>query len=370
MAYKKIRSLTSTGDKNFIELLQHSFWAIVILGLTTGLQFLFDFVLARKYEAHGTGVFYLCFTVLMTLALFGRLGLDQAVVRFIPPLLDKDPEKAAGVNSSSIKLSLYMTIPLAVLLFVLSPLLAEDLFHSPELTTYLRIFSLALPALSLNYVVAGVLRALKRSKESLVIARMSMYGLGIVGIFTLGTVYGLKGVVIGFAISIYISTLLGFYFVRKHLTGHTHVVPFSKKQLLIISGPLLFVIFATQMSGQASVLLLGVFSTNADVGIFNIALKISMLMNLILAAINVFAATKISELYFSKQKEELNIFIGKISALGTLLGLPLFIIISLFSTFWLGLFGHTFEAGSSALIILAAGQLVNVSVGSTSYILA
>jgi O-antigen/teichoic acid export membrane protein len=370
VVYKKIRKLTSTGDKNFIELLHHSFWAIVILGLTTILQFLFDFILARKYEAHGTGVFYLCFTVLMTLALLGRLGLDQAVVRFIPPFLQKNPEKAAGVNSTSIKLSLYMTLPLSVLLFVFAPVLAEDLFHSSELTTYLRIFSVALPALSLNYVVSGILRALKKSKESLIIARISKYGLGIIGIFTLGTIYGLKGVVIGFSISIYLSTLLGFYYVRKYMPKHTSVIPFSKKRLLITSGPLLFVIFATQMNGQASVLMLGAFSSNADVGIFNIALKVSMLMSLILTAINVFAATKISELYFSKRREELSIFISKISALGALLAIPLFILLSVFSTFWLGLFGHSFESGSTALIALAAGQLVNTAVGSTGYILA
>ncbi|HCZ28456.1 TPA: hypothetical protein DHU97_01790 [Candidatus Saccharibacteria bacterium] len=148
------------------------------------------------------------------------------------------------------------------------------------------------------------------------------------------------------------------------------LIPFSRKQLLIVSAPLLFVAFATQMNGQASVLILGAVSDNASVGIFNIALKVSMLMSLILAAVNVIAATKISELYSAKQKEELDIMISKISALGTAVGLPLFIFMSVFSTFLLGLFGHEFKAGALALIILTAGQFVNVAVGSTNYILA
>lgn len=370
MIKNRFQTLINTGDKNFIEIIRHTFWAVILLGGVTVVQFVFDLLLARNFDAHGVGVFYLCFSVLMILALIGRLGLDRAVVRFIPPLLPTNPGAAAGVKRSAIQLSLIITLPLAILLFVLAPTIAENVFHSSELTLYLRIFAFAIPPLALNYVLSGVLRSMKKTQAALSIERLTMYTLGIVSIVTLSHFFGLEGVTIGFVIAIIISTVMGLFFIKKDMPRYKTIIPFSKKQLLIVSAPLLFVVFGTQMNGQASVLILGAFGTNADVGIFNIALKVSMLMTLILTAINVIAATKISELYAAGKKEELGLMISKISALGVLCGAPLFIIIVLFPQFLLGLFGNSFTAGAGVLIILTAGQLINVSVGSTSYVLA
>jgi O-antigen/teichoic acid export membrane protein len=150
----------------------------------------------------------------------------------------------------------------------------------------------------------------------------------------------------------------------------TRIVPFDRKVLLLTSLPLLFVAFAFQMNGQASLLILGSNASSADVGIFNAALKISMLMNLLLAAINTIVATKISELYAASNQEELRKTIQKTSGLGTALSLPLFLIIVATAPLLLGLFGREFISGSTTLILLAVGQLINVAVGSTNYFLA
>ncbi len=366
----KIKSLYSTGDTDFAEVIRHSFWAIILLGGVTIIQFVFDLSLTHRFKAHGAGIFYLCFSVLMMLALAGRLGMERTVVRFIPPLLSDKPEGAYGVVRTAVRLSLTLTIPLGILLFVFAPYLAEHAFHSSKLTPYLRIFAFAIPALSLNYVLSGVLRAIRQTQFALSIERMTMYAFGIIAIYTLGAWFGITGLMVGFVAGIYISTLSGFWHIKRHISYKKPVVPFSKKQMLIVSTPLLFFALATQLNGQASVLLLGHFGSNSDVGIFNIALKVSMLMALILTAINVIVGTKVSELYAAKKHEDLSVMVSKVSALGALCGIPLFILLAAFSHIWLGLFGHAFIAGSVALTILAAGQLINVSVGSTGLILA
>ena len=366
----RIKNLARTGDANFLEIIKHAFWAMILLIGTTLVQFVFDILLTRNYLANGAGIFYLCLTVIMVLSLAGRLGLDQAVIRYIPPLLRKNPGKVAGVKKSATILSLSLTLPLAILLYILAPYLAKDVFHSPELAYYLRIFAFGIPPLAMNYIYSGILRSMKKTQSALSIERLTMYLLGILGIATIGQVWGLRGAALGFILSIYVSTAAGLYYISRSQPSYKKVVPFSKKKLLITSGPLLFVAFANQLTGLASVLILGKYGSNAEVGIFNIALKISMLMNLVLASINVIAASKFSELYASKRMKELSITISKISALGTALGVPLFLAITLFPNLLLGLFGGEFKSGASTLIILAAGQLVNVSVGSTNYVLA
>lgn len=366
----RLKDLLERPDKDFAEILLHAFWAFVLLCGTTVLQFIFDLLLTNRFGAHGAGTFYLAFSVMMVLALIGRIGLDQAVVRYIPPLLKSKPGSAGGVVWSAVVLSLSITVPLVIGLYLASPFLANEVFHSPEIELYLRVFAIAIPAFSLSYIFSGTLKAMKHTRTALSVERAGVYSLGILALITAGYSYGLDGLVIGFVLGIIITATIGAIHVRRYMPRFTKFTYFSKRTMLLTAIPLLFVAFATQMNGQASVLLLGAYGTNADVGIFNVALKISLLMNLILTAINVIAATKVSELYSANKHKELSLMIQKISGLGTLLGLPLFLCIAIFSHFLLGLFGTEFVVGSAALIILAAGQFFSVSVGSTNYILA
>lgn len=366
----RLKTLLDRPDKNFAEILLHGFWALMMLVGTTALQFVFDLILTNRFGAHGAGTFYLAFSVMMVLALIGRLGLDQAVVRFIPPFLKKQPGRAGGVVWSAVVLSLSITLPLVLGLYVASPWLANEIFHSPEIEPYLRVFAIAIPAFSLSYIFSGTLKAMKHTRTALSVERAGVYTFGIIALVTAGFAYGLDGLVVGFVLGIILTAIIGALHVRRYMPKFTKFSYFSKRTMLLTSIPLLFVAFATQMSGQASVLLLGAFGTNAEVGIFNVALKISMLMSLILAAINVIAATKVSELYSAKKQKDLSKMIQKISGLGTLLGVPLFLFIAIFSTQLLNLFGSEFTTGALALIILSAGQLFSVSVGSTNYILA
>lgn len=367
----KIKQLSQTSDGNFIEVIRHTFGALFILLFATLAQFLFDVVLSRNFGAYGAGLFYLALSVLMVLSLVGRVGLDQAVVRFIPPVLKKNPEQAHGVYQSATWLSLMLSIPLGLGLFLLAPILGDKVFSAPDIVFHLRVFALIIPIFSLNYIYSGVLKSLKRSRQALSVERLTIYLFGIIGVVTLGQVYGLRGVTIGFALSILLSMIMGAYYIYRAMPKISAAISqFSKRRLFATATPLLFVAFATQLSGQASSLLLGVFARPDDVGIFNISLKISMLMTLILTAVNVIAATKISELFGLRKHSALALLLSKLSALGTALAVPLYLFIVVLSTQLLGLFGEEFTAGSMALIILATGQLVNISVGSTNYALA
>lgn len=365
-----LKELYSSGDDHFLEIVRHTFWALVLLVGTTAIQFLFDVLLSREFGAHGAGTFYLALSVTMVLALLGRLGMDRSVVRFIPPLVPSDPGAAAGVNRVAIQLSLLLTVPLAVVVLVAAPWLATDVFGSDELTVHLRILALAIPPLALNYILSGTLRALKHTRLALSIERLTMYSLGIVGILVLGRVYGLEFVTAGFAAAIYVTTVEGMWYVKRRFPPHTSVRLFSRRRMLITSAPLLLVVFTTQLNGQVSVLMLGGYADNSDVGVFNIALKVSLLMGLVLAAINTISATKISELYAAGRREELGRTIGKISGLGVVTGLPILALLVLLPDVWLGLFGPEFTTGAPDLVILAVGQFVNVATGSTLFILA
>ncbi len=363
--------LFKTGDKDFVEIIRHSIWGLLILGLATGIQFVFDLLMARQFGASGTGIFYLCFSVILTLSLLGHIGLDRTVVRLMPPLLlKKDYDSASAIKRTTLGIVITLTAILTFGLFLAAPWLAARVFNDPGLTIYIQIFSFGLPFYSLRFIYGGFLRALKRTRESLIVERVIIYALGIVAIFSLGALYGIKGMAVGFVLSCAISVVVGMFFVHKYLPAAKTNQTYSKKMLLSSGVPLLFVAFGTQMIGQASVLVLGALASTTDVGVYNAALKVSLVLTLILTAINTIAGTTISELYASNQKSKLEKIFGKTSALGFLLGLPLFLIMMVFPEFILGLFGAEFIGGVTALRILAVGQFVNIIVGPTLFILA
>ncbi len=358
-------------DRHFTEVLSSAFSSVAILGGGAVLQFLFDLVMARTFDADGVGRFYLSLSVLTTLGLIGRFGLDRAMVRFVPPEIARgDIAAARGVVRSGVFLSLVTAGPLAVGLFVLANVLARDVFDVEGMVLYLRVFACALPAFSLMYILGGVLRAMKWTRSALSVERVIAYLVALIAVIALGRSLGLEAVVIAFAVGCVTSLGIAAAIIRRKLSYSGARKPFNTKLLAITAAPMLFVVFATQMYGQLSVLILGATGTTTDVGIFNIALKLSLFMSLVLSAINARGATKISEMYHAGDRDALKLMLGKVSTLGAVYVIPVFIVIALIPELPLSLFGEKFTAGATALIILAAGQVVNVSVGSTTYALA
>ncbi len=359
-------------DASFIEIITHSFWAFIILVVASGIQFIFDFLLARKFGAYGSGLYYLSFSIITTLSLFGHLGLDRTAVRLIPPLIKvKDNEGAKSVIQTSISLTVINTTIISFALFVLASWISKSVFQKPELTIYLQIFSLSVIPFSLRYLYGGFLRAFRRTRESLFVERIIIYFVGIISIFTIGNIWGLKAMAASFVAGCFISLAVGIYYLNKNFPSKTSRSKTFSKRLLLASGvPLLFVAVTTQLNGQISTLILGSFGTNNDVGIYNAALKVSLLLAMILTAINTIVGTNISELYASKKLKKLERILNKTSALGFIVAIPIFTIIVLFPANILRLFGSEFANGSTALIILACGQLINVAVGPTLFTLA
>ena len=109
--------------------------------------------------------------------------------------------------------------------------------------------------------------------------------------------------------------------------------------------------------------------TSSQIGIYNVAVKISMFASIILFSINSIVAPKISEFFNQENFIELRKIIKISSKLMFFLTIPVLILILVFSEFILSIFGTQFVSGVLCLNILIAGQLINVLCGSVGYIL-
>jgi O-antigen/teichoic acid export membrane protein len=368
---RNLSGLLKTGDADFREILKHSAWAMAIFIIAAISQFFFDLLLARNYGAEGAGFFYLSFSVLAIFALISRLGFNKAVVKFLPPLIaDNELAKAHGLKRKSFGLTLLFSLASTLVLIVSAPLISEGIFNQPELTTKIRLISLAVPGLALIYLQAGFLRGLKLIKESVVIERVGIYALGVIVLLLFGQLVGVEGIILGFVIATYITAIAGAWIINRHMGKTRQSIAFSGKLLLAVGAPLLFVEFSNQMTGQINVLVLGALESPASVGVFNIALKVSLFLNIILTAVSYITTTKISEFYSKNNIHKLETAASKSAGLALVAGLPLMIMMFISPELILGLFGSEFTDGALLLRILVVAQLINLATGTAPQILA
>lgn len=115
--------------------------------------------------------------------------------------------------------------------------------------------------------------------------------------------------------------------------------------------------------------MLGMWSTERDVGLFNIANKTALLVSFILSCVNTVIAPKFASIYHEGNFKELQDLVSRATALMVVIAAPIAIIMIIFPQYIMSLFGNQFIEGANILIILAIGQFVYVVTGAVGYLL-
>jgi len=114
---------------------------------------------------------------------------------------------------------------------------------------------------------------------------------------------------------------------------------------------------------RTDVIMIGYFLSSDKVGVYNIALQIGSISSFILIAFSSIFASTISSLYHSGSMEKLSQIYKIITKWIVTINLMAFAIILIFSKDIMHLFGKDFIYGSTALILISIGQVVNAATG-------
>jgi len=225
---------------------------------------------------------------------------------------------------------------------------------------------------SVLHINAEAFRAIKNIKLFSFFKNFSVFGLAAIGLFFVHNSEQNIGV-FTFTISVIILSVLSIILWLRTANklhapiGENIPIPAMIKESfpMFLSGSLFL------LMSWVDILMLGYFENQYSVGIYTIALKLAGLTGLILFATNTILGPKISELYHNKNMQSLASTVQSASKFTFLLSLPIFLIIILFSGFFLNIFGSEFNTimGKEALIILSVGQMTNVFFGAVIYIL-
>ncbi len=319
-------------------------------------------------------LYVLGLVVLKITELLSRLGLHAGAMRFVSIYRKDDPGKVKATIISATLISFIVGTLMGSLIYFLSRLISDNIFHKTELTDIIKTFALCVPFMATMMVVATASRGFHTTKYLAYIKDIIQPSANIllIVIFSLSGL-GFLWVINAYVISHAIALLSGFYFISRlfpAITERSLKPVYETKKLLKYSISLLFSGFLGFLILWTDTIMLGFMKTATEVGIYRAASQIPIFLLLILAASNSIYAPAIAEIHHKGQKERM----GKIFKTTTrgvfLCATPAALILIFSAKEIMHIYGSNFvEIGSYVLILLTISQFINCITGGVAFTL-
>jgi O-antigen/teichoic acid export membrane protein len=344
---------------------------ISMVFLTIGLQL----VLARGLGPANVGLLGLGLSITNLAVDAVSFGMQRGVLRFVAHYLGLgDRSRTAGAILTALRILTANSLLIVPILFFGASFITQEIFHKPELTSILRVLALSIPITGLMQILIEALRGFKRVEYKFLIRQLAVPLLKISGaaiaIFVVGS--GVLGVAYAILFATLVGAGLAVYFVSKHypLRGiETEKAKIYPRHMLQFSWPLMLTSIFDRANSESETLVLGAFTTNAEVGIYYNSLKVTVFINVFLQAINLIFAPVIAEYHAKGEHERLVKMYRTVTRWAFTLALPVFLILFVFAEEVLMIFGQEFVEGASVLRILALSRLIFVATGPSGWIL-
>ncbi len=355
------------------ELLHSSFISLLIRGLGVSTGFLVTWITARFYGADALGVVSICVAILSLASVFGKLGMDVALMRFITGFATRQQfDSIKGVYVTAMRHVVPISLGIAVLLWLLAEPMADQLFHKPDLAPVLRINAWCTLPLVLLLLHSEAVRGLKH------IGSYTFFQTAAVSTAATLLLFLMMTVATGRFIPVYIQfvciTLVGLASCLIWLRGSRffqsatrHEV--SGQQLRATAGPMFTTTIMQLLMSWAGTLILASHVPEAEVGIYNALVRISVFTNITILAINSIALPRFAEAWSSGDRQALRQTTRSAARMIFLSSLPIFLILAIFPATLLSVFGKDFAGHEFPLYLLLAGQFIVVVVGLPSQLL-
>ncbi len=356
------------------EILQGSGMALGFKFLGMGASYLFTLLITRSFGASVNGLFNLAFVVLTLCTVLSRAGLDTAMLRFTASL-------EAGGRRAGLRMAYWraaavvftLSAPVSAALYFFADGIANTWFGKPELVPYLRWFAFVVFPYAMTMVNAECLRGVRK-----VNAYLFYEGIGLnlfsaaflLSLFMFGRDTDmLIRAMTGSVLLLFMASTLHWIRISGILRWGAGEKGIPLKEMLRTSLPMLTSNLLMKMMGWVDTLMLGIMRPAEDVGIYHIALKISILTKLSLAAVNSVIAPRFAAYH---SQGDMTSFIRTSNYATRLIfwtSAPVLVVILAYPYTITGIFGSEFTAGVTALIILTTGQFIAAISGSVGYIL-
>ena len=253
------------------------------------LVYVYRVIIARYFGAETYGLYSLAIMVTAWFSLIASLGFSESLTRYLPLLIGKKKtESARYLFKFSIKILTFSSILLGILLFLLSELIAINIFHNENLIIYLKFFSLAIPLIVLGTPFNAALRSYgKTTWQALVGYVFHNVANVVLIIILLSLQLNTTAIILSYLFGFFVTFVCS-YSISRYLLPELYQKNFlEKKQKKILNSefikyslPLLLASFVGVFYSWVDSFSLGYLKTAVEVGLYNAAMPIALLLGI------------------------------------------------------------------------------------------
>ncbi len=355
-------------------LLRGASGALCVSMMGTGLGFVLQVFLARVLGAAAFGDYIYAFCWMNLLALFGRLGLDTATLRFVAAYHgQEDWGRMRGFLRRSQQTALAASC-LTAAVAVATVWLCRSRFR-PELVPPLMLALAMLPAWTQMQLRGAALTSLRKiiaAQAPQAVLRPVLLIAGVTGmVFVLGCDAGAALAMAMHLAATLLVVLMMSRLVQRFLPVRAHQSPpaYDTRHWARTLAPLSLLAGLEVLDEQADVLMVGALVSTTEAGIYAAVSRFSLLITFGFMAVNAITAPMISQLYAQRELARLQ-RLTTLAARGVLLfALPMAVGILLAGPMLLSWFGPEFVAGYRPLAVLTLAQLATAIIGPVGFLL-
>ena len=339
------------------------------------IRFVMAVLLARELGRHDYGLYILAVSVAASASSLASLGLDAAMERYVAVQVRRtDDAGTRGTVQIGVIGTVLSSFAIGIAVLVFAEPLATGLFDEPDLIPLLRLAGIVAPVVATSTLLVATIRGFKRmdlsSLTENIVQPFSRLILLLIAILIGISAFRAEVV---FGLSYLLATILALRLLSRRLPGWTRLGSARRdtKEIAAFSFPFWFSGLMRMLRTRLQPLLLGIFGSVANVGVFSVVTSANMLGRVANASIRTASRPTLAELHDAGDVRELGRLYATTTRWTLAANLPVFIAMLLVPTSLLGIFGEGFaDDGLTPLVIVACAEVVNAATGMCGPIIA
>ena len=367
--------LGGKAQENYLSayIIQNSIQLFLLQGFSLLLTFISNFVLIKVAGVTDYGWYVYIFNLVYLLVGFCVIGMDTLLVKRVAIYESADDNgKVKGVIF--LAFGICFAVSLLVTLVTAAIRSFRDLLpNNLDWSWFTLCLStlLLLAVITLNQAALQGLKKIALSQIGEKLVRPVVLILSTLLLFFYKKRLDLEELIWINVISLSITVIITSVLLQKNIKDKLKNVRAAYETKSWIPAALAFFIVGVLylLNSRIDIFLLGLFRGHDEVAVYNVVLKVSEIVSFGLITVNYIMAPAIAKLFSNGDLSQLQQLIRRAAQVVLVIGLPLLLLIVIFRKTILVFVGVDFLNGEQALLILCAGQLVNVLCGSVGTIL-
>lgn len=336
-------------------------------------RFITAFVLARLLGARDYGMYSLALSATNIGVGLALLGLDAALIRFVAVMVGrKDDESAWGTIQVGVSVAMLLSAVSGTILFGFAYPIADNVFHKESLAPLLQLAAVFIPVLTLSEVLASITKGFGRMDYPVIAQFVFQPVFRLIMIVILAfSGFNPFLAIITFGLADLGASLLMIYYLNRIYPLKRPLSPAKRdlKGLLAFSLPVWMSGLMVQFQSSLQALVLGTMGSLTGVGLFAIASQITAVSGHFTSSINVSSKPIVAQLHDQRDMQQLGKIYQTANKWAVMVQLPIFLVMIIYPSALLSMFGNSYVEGAAALVILAIADFLNVGTGMGGIIL-